>query len=136
MLADWNWYNVAFWLAGTGTLGLAGMFQWGLLSGWLKLVHWAELLAGTGPLGLASWLELVHLGFLAGSNWSTGACWLAGAGPLGLSGWLELVHWGLLAGWNWYTGTLVHWYTGTLVHWYTCTLVHWYTGAFWLAGTG
>ena len=128
MLADWNWYNVAFWLAGTGTLGLAGMFQWGLLSGWLKLVHWAELLAGTGPLGLASWLELVHLGFLAGSNWSTGACWLAGAGPLGLSGWLELVHWGLLAGWNWYTGTLVHWYT--------CTLVHWYTGAFWLAGTG
>ena len=119
---------MAFWLAGTGTLGLAGMFQWGLLSGWLKLVHWAELLAGTGPLGLASWLELVHLGFLAGSNWSTGACWLAGAGPLGLSGWLELVHWGLLAGWNWYTGTLVHRYTGTLVHWYT--------GAFWLAGTG
>ena len=103
---------MAFWLAGTGTLRLAGMFQLGLLSGWLKLVHWTKLPAGTGPLGLASWLEMVHWSFLAGSNWSTGACWLAGTGPLGLSGCLKLVHWGLLAGWN-------------------C-----YTGAFWLAGTG
>ena len=103
MLDDWNWYNVAFWLAGTGTLRLAGMFQLGLLSGWLKLVHWAELLAGTGPLGLASWLEMVNWIFLAGSNWSTGACWLAGTSPLGIACWLELVHW--------YTGTF--WLAGT-----------------------
>ena len=51
------------------------MFQLGLLSGWLKLVHWAELLAVTGPLGLASWLEMVHWSFLARSNWGFLAGW-------------------------------------------------------------
>ena len=59
--------------------------------------------AGTGHLGLAGRLELVHWGLPADQNCSTMAYWLAGTGQLGLTGWLEVVHWGLLAGWNWST---------------------------------